>query len=182
MNNLTKFNLLGLFFLSILTAGFASKSYAEDTANKAEDKVTKYNISANPIGIFAGVANFDIEWNLSENISWGPTVSYSDVSSNGIRGTALCYGAVLTLTPTHKIFATGAFLRPFVEYAVATANAQTATGLALGTNVGYWWFWKNGFNVGLGFGYQYLTMNLASLGLSAAGGRGTGLIQVGYSF
>lgn len=183
MNNLARSRLAGILLLLFpLAGGLFSESLAAEKLDKSEKSDNTVNFSIDPFGFLSGVSNISMEWLADDNMSLGPSLSLMNISSRSTTGTAVGIGAVLTATFGHKIYTNGVFIRPFLDYSVAAANSLTATGIALGASVGYWWFWKSGLNLGVGLGYQYTTMNLASLGLSTAGGRVTELLQIGYNF
>jgi hypothetical protein len=172
MSNLKKFYLSPLF-LTVILSCLPSNSFGQGRNS---------NFSIDPLGLLAGVANLEMEWSVADDKSIGPTLSYSNISSSTTSGSAVGFGVVLTVNVGHKVFTDGWFLRPSADYAIATANSQSATGLGLGADVGYWWFQDNGINFALGLGYQYFTMNMASIGLNTSAGRGNAMAQIGYSF
>ncbi len=183
MNNLARSRLAGILMLLLpLLGGFLSESLAAAKLDQSEKPDKTVNFSIDPFGFLSRISNIGMEWIVDDNMSLGPSLSLMNISSPSTTGTALGVGAVLTATFGHKIFTDGVFIRPFLDYSVAAANSLSATGVALGASVGYWWFWKSGLNLGIGLGYHYMTINLASLGLTTAGGRVSEFFQIGYNF
>lgn len=158
-----------LLFLFTFVSGFA---FAQST-----------NITVNPLGLLLGTANLGVEFKVSDNLTVGPSASFSHIKSGSESATGFGLGAKLDVYLSSDAFTDSWVLTPFFGWGRYSNNDDSINAFAGGVVFGYYWIWPSGFNMNFGLGIQYISADFDEIGLGDVSAvLPAGNFSLGYAF
>jgi hypothetical protein len=151
--------------------------------NSSPDSGSKYNFRFSPINLLVGSAVIALDFQLNDQWTLGPELSYWNASLTLNRTTGQKIDVNMSSIGARAnwfkngIYTDGFYIGPFARYSKTSINATGSTtitgdasGVTAGSLFGYGWFWES-FNMMLGGGGALATGQSTLVVTDSSGNR-----------
>jgi hypothetical protein len=163
---------------------------------QAASNLKNTNVTVEPLGVFFGFNNAQVNFRLGDRFAIGPTLGFGSISSDSNTANLISGGIDAEIALNSPIFTNGLILNPSLTLISASWTSNTTTllpgggtsrstrsevsvGLGLGLDFGYHWFFDSGLNLLMGAGISIGAPNLSSIGVGSRTNLVLGHLGVG---